>query len=76
MTLLWHTLQRTNTKNSEQIFPEKELCGRSPNFHIHVSVNHLYIPMIELPFLLQEIFGLILGILYINRSQAQCKHCD
>ncbi len=29
------TLQRTNT--AKQIFPEKELCGHSPNFYIHVS---------------------------------------
>jgi hypothetical protein len=27
-------LQRNNTENSKQIFPEKELRGRSPNFHI------------------------------------------
>jgi hypothetical protein len=26
------------------VFPEKELRGLSPNFHIHVSVNKLYIP--------------------------------
>jgi hypothetical protein len=55
-------LQRTNTENSKQIFPEKELCGHSPNFHIHVSVSDLYIPTIDLPFLLQEICGPILGI--------------
>ncbi len=35
--------QRSNTENSKQIFPEKELCGHSPNFHIHVSVSDLYI---------------------------------
>jgi hypothetical protein len=34
----------------------------SPNFHIHVSVRELYISMAELPFLLEEICGLILGI--------------
>jgi hypothetical protein len=28
------------------MFPEKELCGLSPNFHIHVSVSDLYIPTI------------------------------
>jgi hypothetical protein len=27
-------LQRTNTENSKQIFPEKELGGHSPNIHI------------------------------------------
>ncbi len=49
------TLQRTNTKHLKQIFPEKELCGHSPNFHIHVSMSDLYIPTIDLPILLQEI---------------------
>jgi hypothetical protein len=55
-------LQRTNTENSKQIFPEKELRGHSLNFHIHVSVSDLYIPTIDLPFVLQEICGPILGI--------------
>jgi hypothetical protein len=31
-----HTLQR----KSYYIFPEKELRGPSPNFHIHVFVRH------------------------------------
>jgi hypothetical protein len=26
------TLQRTNTENSKNIFPENELCGHGPNF--------------------------------------------
>jgi hypothetical protein len=47
------TLQRTNAENSKQIFPEKELCGHSPNFHIHESVSDLNILMIDLPILLQ-----------------------
>jgi hypothetical protein len=38
-----------NTENTKQIFPEKELCGHSPNFHIHVSVSDLYISPIDLP---------------------------
>jgi hypothetical protein len=29
------------------VFPEKELRGLSPNFHIHVSVSDLYIPAVE-----------------------------
>jgi hypothetical protein len=50
-----HTaLQRHNTENSKQIFPEKELRGLSPNAYIHVSVSDLYIPTISLPILLQE----------------------
>ncbi len=32
--------------------PVKELCGYSPKSYIHVSVNHLYIPLIGLPTLL------------------------
>ncbi len=44
-----------NIKNSKQIIPEKELCGISTNFHIHVSVSDSYIPKIGLPALQQEI---------------------
>jgi hypothetical protein len=46
----------------KQIFPEKELLGHSPNFHIPVSVSVLYILKIEMPILLQEICEPILGI--------------
>jgi hypothetical protein len=49
-----HTLQRHNTENSKQIFPEKELRGHRPNFHIFVSVSDLYISPIGLLILLQE----------------------
>jgi hypothetical protein len=56
-----YTLQRTNTKNLKQIFPEKKLRSQSPNFHIHVSVSDLYIPTINLPTPLQE-------IQYVDRS--------
>ncbi len=57
-------LQRKNAENWKQIFPEKEYRGLSPNFHIHVSVSELYvyIPTMELPFLLEKICGPILGI--------------
>jgi hypothetical protein len=55
-------LQRTKTENWKEIFPEKEQRGHSPNLHIHVSAIYLYIPMIDLPILLQEICGPILGI--------------
>jgi hypothetical protein len=57
-----YTLQRTNIENWKQTFPEKELHGHSPNFHIHVSVSKLYIPTIDLHILHQEICGPILGI--------------
>ncbi len=60
-------LQRTNTENWKQIFSEKELRSHSPNFHIHVSERYLYIPTIDLPILLQEICGPILGI-YTRKS--------
>ncbi len=40
---LWSALQRHNIENLKQIFPEKQLCGLSPNFHHHVSVSDLYI---------------------------------
>jgi hypothetical protein len=40
-------LQRHNTENVIQIFPEKEFHGLRPNFHIHVSVSDLYIPTID-----------------------------
>jgi hypothetical protein len=45
-------LQRHNTENSQQIFPEKELRGVSLNFHCHVSVSDLYIARMGLPILL------------------------
>ncbi len=51
-----------NAENLKQIFPEKEYLGLSPNFHIHVSVSELYIPMMGLSFLLEEIYGPILEI--------------
>jgi hypothetical protein len=55
---------------------KKELRCLSPNFHIHVSASDLYIPTIDLPILLQEICGPILGI-YINRSQTDvCGNWD
>ncbi len=49
--------QRHNTKNSKQIFPEKELRGLSPipTIHtIHVYVSNLYIPGTGLRILLQD----------------------
>jgi hypothetical protein len=36
------------------VFPENELHGLSPNYHIHVSVSNLYITTIGLPILQQE----------------------
>ncbi len=47
-------MQSHNTENSKQIFPEKELRGLSPNFHIHMPVSDLYIPRISPPIFLQQ----------------------
>jgi hypothetical protein len=61
--LVLHTyMQRQNTEISKQIFPEKEYRGLSPNFHIHASVNNVYIPTIGLPIMLEEIFRPILEL--------------
>jgi hypothetical protein len=54
LLFLYNALQRHNTENSKPLFPAKELCGFSPDFHIHVSVSDLFIPAIILPILLQE----------------------
>jgi hypothetical protein len=35
-------------ENPIYVFPEKDLRGLSPNFHIRVSVSYLYIPRIAL----------------------------
>jgi|LakMenE18May11ns_1017448.scaffolds.fasta_scaffold5863496_1 hypothetical protein len=35
--------QRTTKKIRIYVFPEKELRGLSPDFHIHVSVSDLYV---------------------------------
>jgi hypothetical protein len=37
--LMASSLQRHNTENAKQMFPEKELRGLRPNFHIYVSVS-------------------------------------
>ncbi len=44
------------------VFPEKELSGLSPNFHIHVSVSDLYIPRSVHMFSCSRIGRPILGI--------------
>jgi hypothetical protein len=52
--LLGYTAKTQYRKFERKKFPEKELRRLSPNFHIHVSVSDLYIPMIGLPILVQE----------------------
>ncbi len=38
------SMQRHKTENSKQIFPETELRGLSPNFHINMSVSGFIFP--------------------------------
>jgi hypothetical protein len=58
---------KTKYRNFKTIFPEKEYRDLSPNFHIHASVSDLYIPMIGLPILLEEIYRPILGLVMSNQ---------
>ncbi len=52
---VWFKMVLTHcNENSIYVFPEKELRGLSPNFHIHVSVSDLYIPRIGPHILLQQ----------------------
>jgi hypothetical protein len=48
-------------------FPGKELHGYSPNSYIHVSVSDLYIPLTDLPILLQE-------NMWVQRGNIQIAH--
>jgi len=67
-------LHRHNSKNSKKIFPGKELHGLCPNFHIHVSVSDLYIPLIGPPILLENSGKYVDRYWeYINRSQTQFR---
>jgi hypothetical protein len=62
---------------SKQVFPEKELRGYSPNFHIHLSVSDLYIPMIDLPFCCRKyVCGPILGIYKSLTDAHECGNRD
>jgi hypothetical protein len=47
-----YALQRYNTENLKEIFPEKELRGHSPISYMHVFVSDIYISTIGLPILL------------------------
>ncbi len=66
---------RHNTENSKQIFPEKELQGLSPNFHIQVSLIDLqYIfPQTVCLFCCRKICGPILGIYKTLTDTWICK---
>jgi hypothetical protein len=57
-------------ENLIYVFPEKELRGLSPKFHIHVPVSDLYIPRIGLHIFLQQNRQTDCGgNEYIHRSQ-------
>ncbi len=58
------------------VFPEKELCGLSPNFHIDVFVSDLNILKISPSIFLQQNRQTDCGE-YINRSQKhECRNWD
>jgi hypothetical protein len=62
-------------ENPVSIFPEKELRGLSPNFHIHVSVSDLYIARIGLPSAARKYADRFWE--YIKRSQTHaCRNWD
>jgi hypothetical protein len=67
-----YTLQRTNTENLKQIFPEKELRATVQILTFicpcHVSVSDLYIPRISPHISCSRIGRSIVGE-YINRSR-------
>ncbi len=53
--ILTRLKEHTETKIPHSyVFPEKELRGLRPNFHIHVSVSDLYSPRIRPHILLQQ----------------------
>ncbi len=59
--MTYSALQWNNTENSKQKFPEKELRGHSPNFHILSTFVFERIPTIDLPILLQENMWMEIG---------------
>ncbi len=50
---IWNSQLHCN-ENLIYVFPEKELRGLSPNFHIYVSVIDLYMPRIAPHIVLQQ----------------------
>ncbi len=55
-------------ENPIYVFPEKEMRGLSPNFHIHVSVSNLYIPRIVSHIFLQQNRQTDHGDIYAHRN--------
>ncbi len=59
------------------VFPEKELRGLSPNFHIYVSVSDFLIPRIGPHIFLQQNRQADRSWEYKNRSQTdECGNWD
>jgi hypothetical protein len=56
-----HT-SKNQYRKFEKKYSQKRNCAAKVPIRIHVSVSDLNIPMIDLPVLLQEICGPILGI--------------
>ncbi len=65
-------LQRTNIENLKQ----RNIAASVPNIYIHVSASYLFIPTIDLPILLQEICGPILGIYKSLSDTRDCGNWD
>ncbi len=64
-------------KNLIYVFLFWELCGLSPNFHIHVSVSELYIPRIGPHISCSRIGTVDRSWECINRSQThECRNWD
>jgi hypothetical protein len=59
-----YTLQRHETENSKQIFPEKELRSAISTF---MCLRAIYIPMIDLP--------IIAAGKYVDRSWKYIVYC-
>ncbi len=69
--LTFNSTQPHCNKNLIYVFPENELSGLSPNFHIHVSVSdlHVYIPRIGPSIFLQQNRQTV--IVEINKSNVE-----
>jgi len=67
-SLICAVMEGAYTATKIYVFPEKELRGLSPNFHIHVSVSDLYtgIPRIGLNIFLRQNRQTDGGNIYIN----------
>jgi hypothetical protein len=57
------------------VFPEKELRGLSPNFHM-LSVSDLYIPTFGPPIFLQQNRQTDLGNILIGSQKLECRNWD